>query len=332
VVDAASLGVALPAFAGALLASADANEARIDLSGRTIARTGTGLALAVFAPDGALLRTLEFPLEEPQRVPYAGALYELAGEAPCAELTTKTWTDIGAVLAKGSWISTIPDVGSVVVEVVFPESRDVRARSSLLLGEGSIRTTIAHDLDGDVLSAELTRSGERRPVFRLALDRPLSPARARLRPGGSRSSLKLCSHEAVRPLFDGSSANAVLEPDFESEPYFGAGWGDANRSLTGHARDGEDGATVFLPLEQGRGYRVSLDLAAAQSVTLEVTLNGVHVGECDPHRTRPCDVALPAAIIRNTMNTFMLSLRAAAVRAHQRPLFTFLGARIEGLP
>ena len=108
----------------------------------------------------------------------AGALYELAGESPCAELTTQTWTDIDAVLAKGSWVTTIPELGSVEVEVVFPESRDVRARSSLLLGDGSMRTTIAHDLDGDILSTELTRSGERRPVFRLALDRPLSPARA----------------------------------------------------------------------------------------------------------------------------------------------------------
>jgi Protein of unknown function (DUF2723) len=329
-VDAASLGVALPTFAGPLLASAGANEARIDLSGRTIARTNTGLALAVFAPDGSLLRTLEFALEKPQRVPYAGALYELAGELPCVELTTERWTDIDAVLAKGSWVTTIPDVGSVVVEAVFPESRDVRARSSLLLGDGSMRTTIAHDLDGDILSTELTRSGERRPVFRLALDRPLSPARARLRPGGSRSSLKLCSHEPVRPLFDADGTNGVLQPDFESEPYFGAGWGDANRSPTGPSRDGEDGATVFLPLEQGRGYRALLALAAAEPVTLDVTLNGVHVGECDPHG-RPCDVALPAVIVRNGMNTLMFSRRDAA-RAPHRPLFRFLGGRIAAVP
>jgi hypothetical protein len=331
-VNAASLGVALPAFAGPLLASAGTNEARIDLSGRTIARTDTGLALAVFAPDGSLLRALEFPLEAPQRVQYAGALYELAGESPCAELTTETFTDIDAVLAKGSWVTTMPDVGSVVVEIVFSESRDVHARSSLLLGEGSMRTTIAHDLDGDMLSTELTRSGERRPVFRLALDRPLSPARARVRPGGSRSSLKLCSHEAVRPLFDGGGTTAVLEPDFESEPYFGAGWGDANPTPTGPSRDGEDGATVFLPLEQGRGYHASLDLAAAETVTLDVTLDGVHVGECNPNGGRPCEVALPAAIVRRGINTLMLSVRDAAPRGQQRAVFTFRGARIAALP
>ena len=330
-IDAASLGVALPAFAGPLIASAGANEARIDLNGRTIARTDAGLALAVFAPGGTLLRTLELTLEEPQRVQYAGALYELAGESPCAKLTTETFTDIDAVLAKGSWVATIPDVGSVVVEAVFPESRDVRARSSLLLGDGSMRTTIAHDLDGDILSTELTRSGERRPVFRLALDRPLSPARARVRPGGLRSALTVCSHEAVRPLFEGGGAAAVLKADFESEPYFGAGWGDANRTPTGPSRDGEDGATVFLPLEQGRGYRASLDLAAAETVTLDVTLNGVHVGECDPHGGRPCELALPALIVRNGINTLMLSLRDAAAQAQRRPLFTFRGARIAAL-
>jgi hypothetical protein len=330
-VNAASLGVALPDFAGSLLASAGANEARIDLSGRTIARTDTGLALAVFAPDGTLARTLEFTLEEPRRVQYAGALYELAGDSPCAELTTKTFTDIDAVLAKGSWITTTPDVGSVVVDVLFPESRDVRARSSLLLGDGSMRTTIAHDPDGDMLSTELTRSGERRPVFRLALDRPLSPARARVRPGGSRSSLTLCSHEAVRPLFEGGRTTAVLDADFESEPYFGAGWGDANRTPTGPSRDGEDGATVFLPLEQGRGYRASLEMAAAETVTLDVTLNGVHVGECDPHGARPCDVTLPEVVVRRGINTLMLSLRDVATRGQQRPLFTFRRARIAAL-
>ena len=123
--------------------------------------------------------------------------------------------------------------------------------------------------------------------------------------------------------------NAVLKPDFESEPYFGAGWSDANRTATGPSRDGEDGAAVFLPLEQGHGYRASLDLTAAESVTLDVTLNGVHVGECDPHG-RPCDVTLPAVIVRNGVNTLMFSLRDAA-RAHQRPLFRFLGARIAAL-
>jgi hypothetical protein len=327
-VDAASLGVALPPFAGPLRASAGANEARIDLKGRTIARTDTGLALGVFAPDGTLRHTLELTVEEPQRVPYAGALYELTGESPCAELTTETWTDIEAVLANGSWVTTIPDVGSVIVEAVFPESRDVRARSSLLAGDGSMRTTIAHDLDGDILSTELTRSGERRPVFRLALDRPLSPARARVRPGGSRSSLKLCSHEAVRALFEKDGTAAVLKADFESEPYFGAGWGDANRTPTGPSRDGEDGATLLLPLEQGRTYRAFLDLIAAETVTLDVTLNGVHVGECDPHAGRPCEVALPAVSVRNGTNTLMLSLHNVAAQARQRSMFTFRGARI----
>jgi hypothetical protein len=123
----------------------------------------------------------------------------------------------------------------------------------------------------------------------------------------------------------------VLKADFESEPYFGAGWGDANRTPTGPSRDGEDGATVFLPLEQGRGYRAFLDLAAAETVMLDVTLNGVHVGECEPHGGRPCEVALSPVIVRNGINTLMLSLRDTAPRPHQRPLFTFRGARITAL-
>jgi hypothetical protein len=124
----------------------------------------------------------------------------------------------------------------------------------------------------------------------------------------------------------------VLEPDFESEPYFGAGWGDANRTPTGPSRDGEDGATVFLPLEQGRGYRAWLDLAAAEPVTLDVTLNGVQVAECNPHGGRRCKVALPAVIVRGGINTLMLSLRDAAPPGRPRGMFTFRGARIAALP
>ena len=124
----------------------------------------------------------------------------------------------------------------------------------------------------------------------------------------------------------------MLEADFESEPYFGAGWGDANRTPTGPSRDGEDGATLFLPLEHGRGYRASLDLAAAGTVTLEVTLNSGHVGECDAHRQWPCEVTLPAVVVRRGINTLMLSLRDAAPRGQQHPLFTFRGARIVVVP
>ncbi len=323
-VDAASLHRAAPSFAGALFVSAGPGEARIDLDGHAIARVEAGLVLAAFSSDGALMRALESPLGEPQQVQFAEAVYELAGESPCAELTTEGWTEIDAVLGSGSWVATIPTVGSLVVESVFPESRDVRARSSLLLGDGSISTTFVRDLDGDILRTELTRAGERRPVFRLALDRPLTNVGARLRAGGSRSSLRICSHRPVRPLFEEGRTVAWIRADFESEPYFGAGWGDAERTATGPVRRGRDSPTLFLPLEQGSAYRVSLDLAAAGTRALDVTLNGLQVGACDLHGGRLCELTLPAAAVIEGINT--LSLGSASPGG--APVFTFRGARI----
>jgi hypothetical protein len=231
------------------------------------------------------------------------------------------------VLASGSWIATTPDIGSLVVESVFPESRDVRARSSLLLGSGSITTTFMRDLDGDILRTELTRSGEGRPVFRLALDRPLSNVQARVRPGGSRSSLTVCSNYPVRPLFEKGRTTASVRADFESEPYFGAGWGDAERTGAGQVRHGEAGATLFLPLEQGWAYRASIDLASPETGALDVTLNGLQVGVCDLHSGRPCEIALPAAAVVPGINTLML-MPPGGEPMPGRGVFTFRGARI----
>jgi hypothetical protein len=325
-VDAASMHRDVPAFAGTLVARAGEGDARIDLAGHTIARVGTGLVLAAFAPDGALIRALEFPLEHPREVPFAGAVYELTGESACAELTTERWTDIGAVMAGASWIATTSEIGSLVVESVFPGARAVRARSSLLLGDGSIRTAFIRDLDGDILRTQLTRSGERRPVFRLALDRPLSSMLARVRPGGSRSSLTVCSHHPVHPLFEKGQMAATLRADFESEPYFGAGWGDAERTGTGPLRQGEAGATLLLPLEQGRAYLASLDLAAAET-RLDVTLNGVQVGTCDLHTRRPCELALPAAAVVAGINTLAF-MPPGSEPTPGHTVFVFRGARI----
>ena len=325
-VDATSMHRAVPAIAGALVASAGAGEARVELAGRTIARVGTGLVLAAFAPDGALIRALEFPLEEPRQVPFAGAVYEVAGESACAELTTGRWTDLHAVMAGGSWIATTPAIGSLVIESLFPGARDVRARSSLLLGDGSITTTFIQDPDGDILRTELNRSGERRPVFRLALDRPLSNVLARVRPGGSRSSLTVCSDHPVHPLFEKEGMAATLRADFESEPYFGAGWGDAQRTDAGPLRQGEAGATLLLPLEPGRAYLASLDLAATEARTLNVTFNGVQVGACDLRAGRPCELALPGTAASAGINTLTL-MPPGSEPTPGHTVFTFRGGR-----
>ena len=331
-VDAGSLSAALPAFAGALTATAGAGGAGIDLAGRTIARAERGVVLAVFAPDGTLVRALEWPPGEPPDVPYAGAVYEFTGAAPCATVTADRWTDISPVLAGGSWVATFASTGSIAIETVAPGMTGARVRSTVLMGDGAIQTLVAAAPEGDVLTTTLTRAGESRPVFRLALDRVPARARARLRAGGARPALDVCALGAVRPLFEPGRTDGVLRADFESEASFGAGWTDAQRTATGPVRRGEEGATLFLPLERGHGYRLRLDLDVTDTndpFDLDVALNGLPLGTCRSSAAA-CDLFLPPASIVAGVNTVRLSPSRGSPPGPVR--FIFREARIQIVP
>lgn len=301
-VNAESVTNWLPPTGRSLIASAGAAGAYVDLDGHAMARVDRGVALAVFAPDGTPLRTMELPPGAPERVEFSEALYRLAGEAACALLTTDRWTDIEPVLASGGWIATLPSVGSIVIETVADGTHDLHVRSTVLLGDGEMRTTVAGGPASAILTTRLTRAGESRPVFRLALDRPPPAARARLQPGGTTSSARVCAFNPFHPPPGQEPAAAVLRPDFESEPYFGAGWGDAQRTPAGPQRQGVDGATLFLPLHPGRNYRLALDLAAAEPLVLAMALNGTPLGTCDPLARAPCELEVPAAAVHDGLN------------------------------
>ena len=327
-VDAASLAVPLPAFAGRLMAYADREGARIELASRVVAKVESGVALAAFAPDGSFVRALELAPGAPNRVDFSAAVYELIGEPPCATLTTDTWTDLDAVLAHGSWVTTMHAVGSIGIETASSafHERPTPARAALLQGDGSVSMTITQAVDRSFLTTTLTRAGESRPVFRLAFDRPQTGVRARLRGGGAQSSLRVCAHTPLRPLFHRHESTGVLRADFESEPYFGAGWGDAMRTPTGAVRQTRRDAALFLPLEQGQAYRGSLDLAADEFMELSLTLNGAPVGTCDPHAPKPCEVLLPSATVRQGLNTLLVSVPGGELTRSR--VLTFRGARI----
>lgn len=318
-------------FAGPLLASADVNGARIDLAGRTIAQVDAGLALAVFAGDGTLLRGLELPAGEAPRVPFQEALYELTAETPCVNLITETWTDLGPVLSTGSWVASFSDVGSVVIESAFRQSPGVRARSSVLLGDGETRTVESATGEDTVLFTELTRTAWRRPVFRLALNRAPAAARGRVKPGGVRSFVIVCQHRPVRPLFqagvEAAGNIAVLRPDFESEAYFGAGWGAAERTATGPVRRGDDTATLLLPFDTSFTYRVALDVTAGDS-GIDIAANGAAAGSCELSHKIPCEVTLGPGVVRQGTNALTLSVRRGGASALRREPLTFRGARI----
>jgi hypothetical protein len=231
----------------------------------------------------------------------------LVGASPCATLTADRWTDITPVLAGGSWVATFASTGSIGIEMVAPGMADVRVRSTVLMGAGTIQSLVAATPEGDLVTTTLTRAGESRPVFRLALDRRPSGARARLRAGGARPTLDVCALTPVHPLFEPGRPGGVLRADFESEVYFGAGWTDAQRTATGPVRRGEEDATLFLPLERGVAYRLLLDLAADQPFNVDVTLNDVPVGTCRPHAVGACNLLLPPSGVVAGTNTVRLS-------------------------
>lgn len=288
-------------------ASADANGARVDVGGHTVARVETGLALAVFGRDGAFSRGLEFRSGGPSNVPYQAALYELKGETSCVEVGG-TWTDVSAALRTGSWVATLPAIGSVTIESAFADDPPRQARSADLLGDGIARTMPGDPLaDGSaVLVTELRRETEHRPVFRIAFDRVPRRVRARVRPGGAVPTVKICGHQP-HALFLDDTGGATLTPDFESEALFGAGWSDAERTATGPVRRAADTATLLLPLPGGWSYQLSLDLAGPAGTRIDFAANGAATGACEMTGA-PCVVTLPASVLRDGITTLTLAV------------------------
>jgi hypothetical protein len=326
-VDGGTLPTVLAPFAGPVNAAADDRGARIELGGRTIADVDKGLALAVFNPDGTLWRTLEFRTGDPLRVEPEAAIYELKGESPCVEIANDRWTDIAPVLATGSWLATVPEIGSVTIESELPAScagPDVRVAE--LLSAGSARRVSRTLSDNNVVLAdELTRRDSGRPLFRMALDCPLSHARARVRNGGMESRVTLCAHRPP-PLFPADADHAVLRPDFESEAYFGDGWHDSERTPTGRVRRADGRGNLLLPLPAGSSYRISLDLATASN-HVEAALNGTVVGICElADRRTSCEVTVPSAAVRDGVSA--LTLTAEPLSSSEAPTLTLQGARI----
>jgi len=129
----------------------------------------------------------------------------------------------------------------------------------------------------------------------------------------------------MNPLFRDRGNFAVVRPDFESEPYFGAGWSAVDRVPTGRVRHGSSGAAFLLPLEAASSYRMTLDLAASEPTTIDVSADDVRVGTCEVRDHVPCESAVPPGARRAAVTALTLRVRDPA-RASV-PL-TFRGARI----
>jgi hypothetical protein len=260
-----------------------------------------------------------------------GALYELVGEAPCVRISSDEWTDISSVLTTGSWVTTIPTIGTVHVAT---EIRDTSATDldlsprALLPGAADVRVTTQGQQPGMMdKTIELTRVGGRRTVFRVPFNVATATGRARLAHSGDVRSLALCSH--VPPDLFKQGPAAELRADFESEAYFGPRWSLPERVGDVRVRRGPVGSTLLLPLERDRTYDVTLEVTADRQVPLEVSLNGTEVGGCDLDRNAPCVVRLAATVVRDGTNA--LALKVPKAQAQPPIVFTFTRARIQRL-
>jgi hypothetical protein len=316
-----------PPFPGRLVVSADAGGARILLSGVTLAMADAGVALAAFAADGSLLRSETFGRDEPVRIAFQEAVYELAGETPCVTLTSDGWKDVSPALTTGSWIAAVPSIGSVAIETSLPSpSESATAQSTQLMGDGNTGTAVTTSAEGEpILRTEMTRGSESRAVFRLSFDRPVPHARARVRPGGVREALTVCTHHPARPLFEPGSLRGVLRTDFESEAYYGAGWGGAERNQAGSFRRPQAHSTLLLPLERGFEYHVALDLSADGAAQIAAVFDGDPVGICDVRVNTGCELTLRRTAPGADVSA--LSLTSSGTRQGS-PRLIFRGARM----
>ena len=160
----------------------------------------------------------------------------------------------------GSWLATVPEVGSVTIETSFRQSSWPNAGVDEMLAAGvARRVSRTPTADGTVtLVTELTRTCT---AARCSAWRSSPPSRARAGSGAAAGiechALRASPTTAVR----GGQRPAAVKPDFESEAYFGSGWRDSERTPTGRVRRADGRATLLLPLAAGYSYRLSLDFA-----------------------------------------------------------------------
>ena len=292
VLDPPTLGARLPNFEGTLRAVGDEKGARIEVGDRTVVSVTSGIALAVFRPDGTLMRTLEFPEHGPRRVRYPAVVYRFSGEAPCVRIEANKWSDVSLVFASGSAVSTLLRTGTATLDTVVTDSSPVLTTTFGILGDAIGRDIgPVRDSDGpEFWRSELTRTGGRRSVFRISLNRTGVPVQARFTSNQENSTV-LCSL-APTPLFRDGGAVDVIRADFAHESYFGAGWSGVEGAGPAHVRLGDGRAALLLPLEDGYSYRLTMDLSGEPDSRTEIFLNGALTGACDARERKTCTAEL----------------------------------------
>ena len=326
VVDAPTVGAVLPEFGGTLRAMADEQGVRVTVDARTIVAAPDGVVLALFDPQGRLVRDVHLDAEGPYHVPFPAAVYRYAGENPCVTLTSAAWSDVSAVFATGSAVTTpnVPGTATVLTRFAAPS---VAHRTAGILGDAIGRDVEdGRDAGGAfVWRSELRRTGGRRSVFRLAIDQPGVEAAARVEPG-SPEPLKLCAFSPP-PILGAGREAAMVPANFESEAYFGPGWSGAQMADTGRVRHGSARATLLLPLPPAT-YRLRLDLSALSGTQTIATHDGRPVGTCAPAEPGGCTFVF-TAVPEKPVTALTLISQAPAPPPSADQVLVLRGARID---
>jgi hypothetical protein len=181
-------------------------------------------------------------------------------------------------------VTTLTDARTVRTQTEIDGNGGLEVTELMGGGRAQVNGAVRTPSGAMMVTSELTRTHFRRALFRTVLD--AGPARARMRVDGARDPLRICAHiPASAPAGAGRTSLAI-----DGESSFGRGWSRPERSDGGQIRRARSPATILLALPADRGYRISIDAAAAAGLWFTLEMNGVAVGECEFRGWKPCVV------------------------------------------
>jgi hypothetical protein len=327
----------------ALRVASDTGGASVEVNGRVVARTATGLALAAVAPDGRVLTAVGVELDRGLDVPLVVVepmVSRMVGWEPCRPLPAGEWIEVGVAAASGALGSQLPSTkDTLVVYLTARSDREVElrpadaaaglSRARYHVTDADQRAELGRRLEADqapfgatlmtasiVRRLELTRAG---PVA-IGLGEAPTTAYARYLPGEPAvDRVELCGAVSGAPRFDrGASSETIAVADLQTG---GWGWHDSERDARGPFRWSDGPETgLLLQLIRVGATRVEVDASAAavdlrdddESVTLTLLVNGTPL----PSMTMGRDVQtyawqVPAEVWKTGMNRVGLRVSAA---------------------
>jgi hypothetical protein len=283
----------------------DALVAAIRQGGRDIVRTRSGAVLAVWGPDGRLIRAGVLPLRDGFRVPLPASslsVYPLRGLLPTLAVRTASWTDLRAVLRTGSAIVRAPagqavvlylrDEGRLAPRVIDQTSRRVTVQITSF--NGADRVGLAPQLASDHADpAALTADGH---IYRIEVRAgDDSPESAFLSVGGIPAEV-IGRVESSDPAAQGAAIEVDTEgllraPDASSEVLLmtrddqaqltGDGWSAVEADETSAYRwMTETEGRLVLPIANADPARIRVQAwreALSAATTMRLRLNGAEL-------------------------------------------------------